>query len=65
MTVVRLNDVSISIKKRTAFIHDIFNDVSQEEIECIKKYLIAEGFISEKTKIYITAKKLNHGLRKK
>ncbi len=53
---VRLNDVTIEVRKQDILILNIFNDVSEEEVSYIKSYLIKEGFVSTKKEINVFIK---------
>jgi hypothetical protein len=53
---VRLNDVTIQVKKQNILIYDIFGDMSDEETDVIIAYLADEGFIDVEKEIHVFVK---------
>lgn len=43
---IRINDLSIKVKGNNVYINDIFDDITNKEIEVIVTYLEREGFIN-------------------
>ena len=43
---IRINDLSIKVKGKNVYINDIFDDITNKEIEVIVTYLEREGFIN-------------------
>lgn len=56
MKTLKINNLKIKVKGQKIEIIDMFNDISDDEVYTIAKYLYDEGFIKSRNKIDVTLK---------
>lgn len=54
MKTLKINNLKIKVKGQKVEITDIFNDVSDQEIYTIAKYLFDEGFLKDRSRVEVT-----------
>jgi len=63
---IRINDLSIKVKGNNVYINDIFDDITNKEIEVIVTYLEREGFIdSNEINVHIRESRIIKDKREK
>lgn len=56
MYAVRLNGLTIHVKKQNIYIYDFFDDACDAEIAVILDYLVEEGFIDPEKEVNVIVK---------
>lgn len=53
---LRLNNLSVRVKRQEVTLFDVFGDVSDAEIENVIAYLVYEGFLNQKKEVDVFVK---------